>query len=269
MKIELAKTRRVEDRETTTKQRVSAYSESYKGEFYRISVDKLIPFKKQARKNFNIEELNQLAQTIKEHGIRQPLTVIPVDGNSGMYEIVSGERRWKAAKMVNLLKVPCIILDNKNAAEEIALIENVQRKDLHPIELMQGLQHLLDSKICNNQQEISDKIGIQRTKVVETLGLKKLPLETQKLLLKTGVKSRDVLRQLLKTKLQNHPSIINNCIAKNVVSNIRKKTKKQINILSISLKEENLIIKKDDFITLSVKHKEQIRSNLEKMLKNL
>ena len=97
--------------------RVSVYTEDYKGEYYNISVLKLIPFKTQARKIFDEKSLANLALTIKEHGIRQPLTIIPSE--SDKYEIVSGERRYRAALIAGLKTVPCIILkDRKNGRFE-------------------------------------------------------------------------------------------------------------------------------------------------------
>jgi ParB family chromosome partitioning protein len=93
----------------------------------------LVSFKNQKRHYFDGEKLKSLAKTIKEHGIGQPLTVIQSEDKLGVFEIVSGECRFFAAKMTGLDKVPCIIIHDRNAAEEIAVIENVQRADLHPL----------------------------------------------------------------------------------------------------------------------------------------
>jgi len=127
----------------TNKTRSSIYTENFKGEFYNISVDKLIPFKNQARKIFDEKSMLNLAKTIKEHGIRQPLTVIPSDIREGCYEVISGERRLRAAKSIGMEKVPCIIIHDMLKAEEIALIENIQREDLHPVELLKAFSNLL------------------------------------------------------------------------------------------------------------------------------
>jgi ParB family chromosome partitioning protein len=213
MRIDKAKIRLPNEKVGITKedtQRVSTYTESYKGEYYNIEVTKLIPFKNQSRKFFDLKSLEELASTIKVHGIRQPLTILPSVEQEGKYEIISGERRWKAAQIAGLTKVPCIIIHNQEAAEEIALIENIQRQNLHPLELMQAFQSLLDRKICNSTQEIATKLGINKSAVVESLSLNKLPNETQQSLLNEGVKARKVLRELVKSPQDKHKQIISN-----------------------------------------------------------
>ena len=110
------------------------YEEKVK-EFYMINVENLIPFKNQARIYFDDKEIENLSESIKRHGIRQPLTIIPYEDNKGIFEVISGERRLKAAKIVGLDKVPCIIIHDRNIAQEIAIVENIHRQDLHPIEL--------------------------------------------------------------------------------------------------------------------------------------
>ena len=106
MKIDKAKVRYLEEDDNSQNKianknsRVSSYTEDFKGEYYNLKLDKLIPFKNQARVYFDQESLESLAQTIKEHGIRQPLTVIPSDEKSGYYEIVSGERRFRALCLI-------------------------------------------------------------------------------------------------------------------------------------------------------------------------
>lgn len=273
MRIDKAKTREPiqQNEKISSQQRVSAYTESYKGEYYNIDVTKLIPFKNQARKSIDQKSLEELAQTIKDHGIRQPLTIISSEEQEGKYEIVSGERRWRAAQSIGVSKVPCIILHDREAAEEIALIENIQRKNLHPLELMHGFQNLLDRKICKNQQEIADKIGISRTVVVETLGLSKLPAPTQELLLTKQIKSRDVLRLLLKSPETKHEEIILNEEKnkekenKNKPQNLNKKNK----IISIYLKSEEVVIDEDNQMTLTTEQKSQITDYLQNLLKRI
>lgn len=272
MRIEKAKIRQPVKKEKyiRTKQRVSAYTESYKGEYYNIDIDKLIPFKNQSRKSFDQQSLMELAQTIKTHGIRQPLTVLPSEEEEGKYEIVSGERRWRAAQIISLKKLPCIILQDKNVAEEIALIENVQRKNLHPLELMQGLKNLLDKKICKNHQEIADKIGIARSVVVETLKLGKLPSSTQKMLLEKKIKSREVLRQLVKEPQQNHSQIINNEYQeKKKKIFTRKKTIKKNKIISIYLQEEELVVDEIKNLILTEEQKINLKIYIQKLASRL
>src|SRR3990167_11470488 len=111
--------------------RVSIGFEDEVGEFYYFSVEDLIPYKNQARTIFDEEEINKLSETIKEHGIRQPLTILKSINSPNKYEVVSGERRLRAAKLVGLKKVPCIIIRDERHADEISLLENIQRQDLH------------------------------------------------------------------------------------------------------------------------------------------
>ena len=114
--------------------RVSIGFEDEVGEFYYFSVDDLIPYKNQARSIFDEDEINKLSDTIKQHGVRQPLSIIKSKIVLDKYEVVSGERRLRAAKLAALKKVPCIIIKDEKDADEISLIENIQRQDLHPLE---------------------------------------------------------------------------------------------------------------------------------------
>lgn len=254
-----------------TKQRVSTYTESYKGEYYNIEISKLIPFKNQSRKIFDKKSLEELAKTIKLHGIRQPLTVLPSEEQEGKYEIVSGERRWKAAQIVKLSKVPCLILQDRSAAEEIALIENVQRKNLHPLELMKGFKNLLDKGVCKNHQEVADKIGVTRTVVVETLGLSKLPSSTQNLLINKKVKSREVLRKLLKSPHEEHDQIIKDIENKKLTKfNVNKTIKKRkYKFIAIYLEQNHLIFDEDKNSNLTSDQKEEVKSYLRKLIRRL
>lgn len=265
MRIDKAKIRMpVEEKKNSVKHRVSAYTESYKGEFYNIDIEKLIPFKNQSRKSFDQKSLEELGQTIKAHGVRQPLTILPSEEFEGKYEIVSGERRWRAAQLINLTKLPCIILQDRNAAEEIALIENVQRKNLHPLELMSGFQNLLDKGICKNHQEIADKIGVSRSIVVETLKLQELPSSTQVSLLEKNVKSRDVLRELLKAPHQDHLEIIKNKLFKVSKTKVfsKKNLSKKSKLISIYLQNERLVVNQSKHLYLTQEQKEELKKNL-------
>lgn len=274
MKIENAKTRHIKEQDSAKEnksQRVSAYTESYKGEYYNIDIAKLIPFKDQARKHFDEKALNEMASTIKEHGIRQPLTVLPSEQEEGKYEIISGERRWKAAKIVGLSKVPCILVHNRDSAREIALIENVQRKNLHPLELMKGFQNLLDQKICKNHQDIANKIGVSRTIVVETINLSQLAVSTQNILLDKGIKSRSVLRNLLKSPQQEHEHIIKEAIHKQSIQKNKpaKRKERKNKLLAIYLENEEITFDSPKNLILSVNQKKQIVNYLNEVINKL
>ena len=161
-----------------------------------IEIERLISFKNQRRSYFNDEKLATLADTIKEHGIRQPLTVIQSDDDLIKFEIVSGERRFMAAKMIGLDKVPCIIIHNRKAAEEIAVIENVQRVDLHPIELGKAYAGLLDNGIVSSKSDIAAKIGVPRTQVSEYITFANFPENISKELISNNISSRRILRKV-------------------------------------------------------------------------
>ena len=273
MRIEKAKIRLPnnikEENSNESSQRVSTYTESYKGEYYNIEVTKLIPFKNQSRKHFDQKSLEELASTIRVHGIRQPLTILPSSEQEGKYEIISGERRWKAAQIAGLTKVPCIIIHNQEAAEEIALIENIQRQNLHPLELMQAFQSLLDRKICGSTQEIATKLGINKSAVVEALSLKNLPNETQQVLLNEGVKARKILRVLVKSTQDKHLKIINDY--KKSIEKEQKKEVKSIEarILSIFINNGKVSFQDNKISALSTKEKSAVRQSLVEFLKQI
>jgi len=157
---------------------------------------KVTPNKNQPRQNFKEQSLNELAESIREFGIIQPIMVRSLDGG-GLYEIISGERRYKAAKMLGLATVPCIINQNVDdiASLEMALIENIQRDDLTPIELSHTFKQLID-EFKLTHEELSKKIGKSRAAITNSLRLLLLPLEVQKMV-DTGSLSAGHARTLL------------------------------------------------------------------------
>jgi ParB family chromosome partitioning protein len=126
----------------------------------------------QPRKVFETEPLEALAESIAQHGIIQPIVVRPKDG---MYMIVTGERRWRAARMAGLSEVPVIIIeaDDRKAAE-LALVENLQRKDLNPVEEARAYADLIE-EYSYTQEEIAKKVGRSRSSVTNSLRLLDLP----------------------------------------------------------------------------------------------
>jgi len=157
---------------------------------------KVTPNKNQPRQNFKEQSLNELAESIREFGIIQPIIVRSLDGG-GLYEIISGERRYKAAKMLGLATVPCIINQNVDdiASLEMALIENIQRDDLTPIELSHTFKQLID-EFKLTHEELSKRIGKSRAAITNSLRLLLLPLEVQKMV-DTGSLSAGHARALL------------------------------------------------------------------------
>jgi len=139
-----------------------------------LRISEIEPNKSQPRKIFDEEALLQLSDSISQHGVLQPLMVRPIAGTDN-YQIVAGERRWRAARMAGLSEVPVIIRElTDNEAMEIALIENLQREDLNPIEEAEGYQLLLH--LYNmTQDEISKRVGKSRPVIANSLRLLSLP----------------------------------------------------------------------------------------------
>ena len=124
------------------------------------------PNKNQPRKIFDEERLDELADSIKEYGIIQPIIVTK---QKNYYEIVAGERRWRAAKKAGISEIPAIVRDyTQQKNKEIALIENIQRQDLNPIEKAKGIKELVE-KYNMSQQEVAEKMGLSRSTVSNTL----------------------------------------------------------------------------------------------------
>lgn len=131
-----------------------------------IKVIEIEPNKNQPRRNFPQESLEELAKSIEKYGIIQPIIVTKQEG---YYEIVAGERRWRAAKKAGLKEMPCIVREsNERKNKEIALIENIQREDLNPIDKARGFRQLLD-EYGMTQQELADTVGLNRSTVTNTL----------------------------------------------------------------------------------------------------
>ncbi len=134
----------------------------------------------QPRHYFNEDALNDLAQSIKEHGVLQPLLIRPITDEVDQFEIIAGERRWRAAQKAQLHEVPVIIQEfSDTAALEIGLIENLQREDLNAIEEALGYRRLID-QFEYTQEKLADKIGKSRSYVTNSLRLLKLPEDVQK-----------------------------------------------------------------------------------------
>lgn len=136
------------------------------GNLRSLKITEVEPNRDQPRKTFNQESLEELAESIKVYGVIQPIVVSKKDG---YYCIVAGERRWRAAKIAGLEEIPAIIRDDdEQINKEIALIENIQREDLNPLEKALGIRHLMD-KYGLTQEQVSKKIGKSRSSVSNTL----------------------------------------------------------------------------------------------------
>ena len=140
-----------------------------------LPLQKIEPNRLQPRKSFNEEELAALADSIRQHGVIQPLTVRLLD--TGYYQIIAGERRWRAARMAGLREVPVVIIEaDDKKAMELALIENLQRADLTPIEEARGYQQLI-GEYGLTQEQVADRVSKSRPAVANAMRLLSLPDE--------------------------------------------------------------------------------------------
>ncbi len=162
----------------------------------RVPIEMIVRNPRNPRRDFIEEQLEDLAQSIKTHGVVQPIVVRPEPGNSARFEIIAGERRWRASQRAGLTEVPVIIraVDDREALE-IAIVENVQRSDLNPVEEALGYQQLIDDHNYT-QADLGGVIGKSRSHVANSLRLLKLPDSVRKLL-ETGMLSAGHARTLI------------------------------------------------------------------------
>jgi len=147
------------------------------GHYTDLEIDAIIPNRYQPRKVFKIPELDELAASLKEKGVLQPVMVRRSDG--GRFELIAGERRWRAARIAGLKKIPAVIQDATDGeAVELALIENLQREDLNPIETAKAYRRLTE-EFHLTQEDVAKRVGKERSSVTNTLRLLILPLELQ------------------------------------------------------------------------------------------
>lgn len=208
-------------------------------EIFKIDVNRIISFEKQARKIFNEKELINLADSIREVGITSPLLLIK-DEEQGKFQVINGERRLKAAKIIGLDKVPCIIIDNNEKSELMAIVDNIQRADLHPVELSNAYQSFI--KTYGDKKSVSEKIGVPYSSFVETLKLNKLPEEIKNYLLSNNIKSRSIFRKILKSPNLEEMKKILGIINKNDKINRKK------NLLEVSIKNDDIECKLSNII---------------------
>ena len=141
----------------------------------KISISSIVPNKNQPRKNFEKEPLDELKNSIIEKGIIQPLIVRKSDDQDNKFELIAGERRWKAAQLAGLHDVPAVIIEADNLKSlELAIIENVQRKDLNAIEEAESYRNLIEN-FGYDQEQVSQFIGKSRSHISNSLRLLSLP----------------------------------------------------------------------------------------------
>jgi len=150
------------------------------GRFLDLDIQKIIPNRYQPRKVFREQELQELTASVRERGVLQPVLVRTTEG--GLYELIAGERRWRAAKLAGLEKIPAVVQRASDPdAVELALIENLQRQDLNPIETAKAYHRLVD-EFRLTQEDVAKRVGKDRSSVANTLRLLNLPSEIQEAL---------------------------------------------------------------------------------------
>lgn len=202
--------------------------DSAAGESVKLSVHEIEPNHGQPRKNFEPEALSELSESIKEHGILQPLLVRPMA--DGSYRLVAGERRYRAARLAGLTEVPVTIREMTDEEESIfALIENLQRQDLNIIEEAEGIKTLIDT-FGLTQEEAAKRVGKSREAVTNILRLLKLPEDISELV-KQGKISMGHARALLSFEDKTEASrvaqmVINDGISVRDVERLAKSAQK-------------------------------------------
>jgi ParB family chromosome partitioning protein len=142
-----------------------------------IDIDRILPNSHQPRKNFDDDALNELANSIREHGVVQPVVVRPLE--DGFFQLIAGERRWRASQRAGLSRVPAVVREaGEHDALELALIENLQREDLNPMEEAQAYERLI-SDFGMTQEEVARRVGKNRATIANMLRLLRLPPEVQ------------------------------------------------------------------------------------------
>ena len=146
----------------------------------KLSLSEIIPNRFQPRKNFDEENLKDLSNSIKERGVIQPIIVRELKTDNSKYEIIAGERRWLAARKAGLHEIPVVVTEADDLKSlEFAIVENVQRHDLNPLEEAQGYKRLID-EFSYDQEKVSKFIGKSRSYIANSLRLLNLPLEVLK-----------------------------------------------------------------------------------------
>ena len=200
-----------------------------------LPISEITPNKDQPRKTFDEAALEELADSIKQHGVLQPLLVRPLP--NGGYQLVAGERRWRASRKAGLREVPVVVKElTDTETMEIAIIENLQREDLNPIEEAEGLQALID-KCGFTQEEVASSVGKSRPAIANSLRLLRLPEEVRELT-RDGKISAGHARALI--SLDNDALIIE--AAENVIKN--KLTVRDVERLAKIQDKSNIVSQK-------------------------
>ena len=208
----------------------------------KLLLSDIVPNKYQPRKNFEEENLEDLTNSIKERGVIQPIIVRVSSSENSKYEIIAGERRWLAARKAGLHDIPVVITDADDLKSlEFAIVENVQRHDLNPLEEAQGYKKLID-EFGYDQEKVSKFIGKSRSYITNTLRLLNLPQEVLDLLEKKKITSGHAK---ILVGLDNAEFIANKIVNKKLsvrqTENFVKLIKKNKNPASKNFRDSNIL----------------------------
>jgi len=229
------------------------------GQETKIPIANLKPSSSQPRRLFNKNSINELADSIKAKGLVQPLVVRPSPSDANNYEIIAGERRWRAAQIAQLHEVPVVIRNfNDTEALEIAIIENVQRSDLSPIEEAAGYKRLIENH-GHTQEDLSGIVGKSRSHIANIIRLLSLPQSIQDMITEGKISSghaRAIMNSAFPEQLAE--KIINENLSVRDAENLAKDKKSIIKKLKLkdpdTIDLENKISEKLG-LTININHK--------------
>lgn len=214
-----------------------------------LKINEVEPNKNQPRKSFNEDSLMELSESIKLHGIVQPLVVAKQEG---YYEIIAGERRWRAAKMAGLKEVPVVIKDySPQEIMEVALIENIQREDLNPVEEAKAYQGLI-KEYNLKQDEVAEKVSKSRTAITNSLRLLKLDERVLNMLVDENISSGHARALLGLSDQEQQYTIANRIFDEKLSVRETEKLVKSINNPAKKTKKKEL---KNDFVYRDIEEK--------------
>ncbi|MDA7813301.1 ParB/RepB/Spo0J family partition protein [Candidatus Pelagibacter sp.] len=233
----------------------------------QLSISDLIPNKYQPRKIFDEDNLNDLTNSIKERGILQPIIVRKSNDDKSKFEIIAGERRWLAAQKAGLHTVPVVITEADDLKSlEFAIVENVQRHDLNPLEEAQGYKRLID-EFNYDQEKVSKFIGKSRSHITNSLRLLTLPLEVIKLI---ETQKLTAGHAKILVGLENSSFVANKIVEKKLsvrqaesfVKIFKNKRQKPNNIKDINIKDLEISVSNKIGLNVLIKNKKNNKGKI-------
>ena len=233
----------------------------------QLSISDLIPNKYQPRKIFDEDNLNDLTSSIKERGILQPIIVRKSNDDKSKFEIIAGERRWLAAQKAGLHTVPVVIAEADDLKSlEFAIVENVQRHDLNPLEEAQGYKRLID-EFNYDQEKVSKFIGKSRSHITNSLRLLTLPLEVIKLI---ETQKLTAGHAKILVGLENSSFVANKIVEKKLsvrqaesfVKIFKNKRQKPDNIKDINIKDLEISVSNKIGLNVLIKNKKNNKGKI-------